>query len=440
MNKIVQMILLLITLIMATEIAPNDNRITITGSYFTKYSDTMVVFQRHTDDALAVSPFISKFSAENARTATGVTIQFKSNSPKITLTFRMMEGENRFGSFAVFADGELIDEPTFNPKEDSLISFDINSTSSDSVTYEITMPNWGTITLRGIMINDSSDISPIEKRNLPRFLAFGNSITHGTKQKGTHQTYPYILAKAMGWKLNSVAVGGARTSKTIGDMIRDNIDTIDYMTILIGYNDYNGEGVDTATYSERLHYVVNAIRATHPNTKIFCISQTTTTNNESAKSGIPITDFRKVVQELVSTRQANGDKNIYLIKGEEITTEENLAEGDAVHFSIEGARNFAEKLTKEIQTILDDIAPISSKINYSKSDIKIHQMGNRIEFNNLDAFNSLSIYSLNGREIFSKNILEKSGIINLSTTQLSTGSYLIQLKGKTVVTQKITIR
>ena len=354
MKKLMIAALLCTTLVSATEIAPNDSRITITGSYFTKSSDTLVQFQRHTDEALAVSSFVSKFSAQNAMTETGVTIQFKSDAPLITAHFRMMEGVNRSGSFAVFADGVLIDEPNFGPSGDSLISFNITAPSTGITTYEITMPNWGTITFRGFTIADGSDIFAVEPKNAPRYVAFGNSITHGTKQRGTHQTYPYLLAKAMGWELNSVAVGGARTSMTIADMIRDSIGTIDYMTILIGYNDYNGEGADTATYSERIHYLIDEVRSTHKDTKIFCISATTTTNviSKSDKSDLPITDFRKVVEDLVAEKQAAGDTNIYLIQGETISTEADLADGDAVHFSIEGASRFATKLTAEIKQLL----------------------------------------------------------------------------------------
>ena len=68
------------------------------------------------------------------------------------------------------------------------------------------------------------------------------------------------------------------------------------------------------------------------------------------KSGIPISDFREVVATQVEKFKIAGDKNIFLIKGAEISSKESLR--DAVHFSVDGAAGFAEKLTKEIETIL----------------------------------------------------------------------------------------
>ena len=114
------------------------------------------------------------------------------------------------------------------------------------------------------------------------------------------------------------------------------------ITVLIGFNDYNGKGISAEEYSKRYTNVLNTLREKHPSTKIYCISMTYTTQNNSKTSQIPADDFRKVVREVVAKRQNNGDKNIFLIKGEDITNETSLK--DKVHFSIQGAHDFAEAL------------------------------------------------------------------------------------------------
>jgi lysophospholipase L1-like esterase len=133
----------------------------------------------------------------------------------------------------------------------------------------------------------------------------------------------------------------------MAQMIADDFKHIDVMTILIGFNDYNGEGVDLKTYKNRYEKVLKTIRSKHPNTKIYCITMTYTTQLNSKKTGIPAEGFRRSVREVVNSRQKNGDKNIYLIEGEKISSEKNLK--DKVHFSIEGAKNFANALYLQIK-------------------------------------------------------------------------------------------
>jgi lysophospholipase L1-like esterase len=58
-----------------------------------------------------------------------------------------------------------------------------------------------------------------------------------------------------------------------------------------------------------------------------------------------------VVIGLVEKYSKKGDKNIYLIEGEKISTEKDLK--DPVHFSIEGAGEFAKQLTEEMKLKLD---------------------------------------------------------------------------------------
>jgi lysophospholipase L1-like esterase len=89
------------------------------------------------------------------------------------------------------------------------------------------------------------------------------------------------------------------------------------------------------------------MREKHPDTKIYCISMTYTTQLNSKKSKISVDDFRKVVREVVAKRQNNGDKNLFLVKGEDLTTKANLK--DKVHFSVDGAKLFADALYQEIK-------------------------------------------------------------------------------------------
>ena len=198
----------------------------------------------------------------------------------------------------------------------------------------------------GLELDNGYDLKTIEEANKKTYVAFGDSITHGRGQNTTAETYPFILADNFGYELYNIAVGGGKTSQVFANMIRDDFKQIDLITILIGYSDCNGEGVDVETYNERYKNVLKTIRETHKDTKIYCITPSYTTQQNSRISQIPMENFREAVRQVVKDRQQNRDENIYLIEGESISSIENLK--DKVHFSIEGAASFAEELTKII--------------------------------------------------------------------------------------------
>jgi lysophospholipase L1-like esterase len=133
----------------------------------------------------------------------------------------------------------------------------------------------------------------------------------------------------------------------MAQMIRDDFQHIDYMTILIGYNDYNGEGISAQEYGKRLQAFLETVREKHRGTNIFCITPTFTKTPVSKKSGVAITEFRKTMIQVVEELQGKGYINLFLIRGEELSKVEDLK--DAVHFNVKGAKSFGELLTKELR-------------------------------------------------------------------------------------------
>jgi peptidoglycan/xylan/chitin deacetylase (PgdA/CDA1 family)/lysophospholipase L1-like esterase len=330
-----------------------DEKINFHGCNYISKENGVVSFQRHSEQILTLQTTKSKFSSKKARTTTGVVASFKTSSPTAKLSFRYnTKGDNRGAIFGIFQDGKLTNSASFKKTDGPELTINIKAKNRGEETlYEVAFPNWANVDFMGIELEDGHELLSNPNPQKKIYVAYGNSITHGTGQSATHQTYPFILSRNMNWELYNVAVGGGKTSIPMAEMLRDDFGKIDYMTILIGYNDYNGEGIDTKEYRKRYDNFLSIIREKHKNTKIFCISPTYTTNHTSTKSGIPISDFRKVVSNLVEKYSDKGDENIYLIEGEKISSEKNLR--DPVHFSVEGASDFAKQLTIKIQSLLN---------------------------------------------------------------------------------------
>ncbi len=324
-----------------------DPIIKISGSNYTSRTSNKISFQRFSDEILTMPILESKLNAVKAHTTSGIVISFKTSSPAIHLEFTVEEGENRGHKYAVHQNGLQTQEFSFSNTAGPALTLNISSSDPGQVIlYEITMPNWSITSLSDLSIEEGHSLLLIDDIPKPVYVAYGNSITHGTGQNGTHKTYPYIVSRLLDLELFNVAVGGAKTSVPVAEMLRDDFKNIDYMTMLIGYNDYNGEGITAEEYQNRYLSFLRTFRELHQNTIIYCLSMTYTTTDTSVKTGIPADDFRQVVIDLVDLLQTEGDENIFLIHGDSISSEINL--NDAVHFSEPGAALFADSLALEM--------------------------------------------------------------------------------------------
>ncbi len=331
-------------------IAANDRRINYYGSRFVKYQNGELILHRHSDKVYQATTRDNLFNPLKARSGSGIKLEFKTASPHIKLRFKIAKGWHKNPVFSVFQNGNFQKNYSFVYGDDKIITLDLQSeTPGEPVVYTITYPIRTDVHFLGMTLDEKYKLLKPDKKKQPVYVAFGNSITHGTGQQTTPQTYAYQLAEKTNWELYNLAVGGSKTSPVMAEMIRDDFDRIDYMTILTGFNDYNGAGVDTLTFANRYRQVLSTIRETHPDTKIYIINLTTTKIKYSKTSGIPIEDFRKVIRNIVKIRQAKGDKNIFLIEGKKLTSEADL--NDNVHLSVEGSRKFAEKLYHQINSL-----------------------------------------------------------------------------------------
>ncbi len=329
-------------------IVPDNENIQVYGSNYIKMEGDEMIIHRHSDEVYAGTTKSNLFNPLKARTSTGVFLDFKTKSSKVVVKLKIAKGNPKYSVFNVFQNGIFVENKSFKYQENTEIAIELHSKYPEKeVVYRITFPLMTDIHFLGLELEKDAKLCKLKKEEKRVYVAYGDSVTHGTGQKNTSETYAYQLAEKMGYELFNTAVGGAKTSTVMAEMIRDDFKKIDMITVLIGYNDYNGKGISTEEYNKRYTNVLNTLREKHPNTKIYCISMTYTTQNNSKISQIPADDFRKAVREVVAKRQSNGDKNLFLIKGEEITNEASLK--DKVHFSVQGAKNFAEALYQKIK-------------------------------------------------------------------------------------------
>ena len=89
--------------------------------------------------------------------------------------------------------------------------------------------------------------------------------------------------------------------------------------------------------------------------------------------------------------------------------------------------------------VLNEPTPISHLVGSRKEVVVVSQVGNSLSFSNVQNFKTVSIYSIDGRKLFSQNIAGIS-TVQLHNVPLSAGTYIIQLSGKMNSVQKILVK
>ena len=343
------------SLMAVQQIAPDSKEITVKGAHYITKKDGLVCFGRF-DNKLESLPLKEKgFNWKKAQSTTGVRIFFKTDSPKVTLLFENLDSDfNRGIDYGVFIDGKFFKSYTFAGKPGSENKLVIDSGNKVMKEYEVTLPTFANPRLKGLEIEDGCKLEAISDKKQKVYVAMGDSITHGQgQQNATYKTYPYLLSKKLGVDYYNLAVGGGKISMLAAKQLKDWY-KIDLMTILIGYNDWVFDGKTPDSYKKKYREFLKEVRLHHPETKIFCISLLYTKNHKSRKTGEKYQpdDYRKALKSLVQELQEAGDKNLFFIAGDQITSIANLqgdaAPKDMVHLGIPGAKMFAEELYKKI--------------------------------------------------------------------------------------------
>lgn len=329
-----------------SKISPNDNKIVIEGAMHLKYNDGKMIIDRFSDQ-LWGRENLNNFSQPKAKTQSGVRVIFKTDSKTVRPIFSDREGADlrkATNFYGIYKNGK------FNGvmSGDNLI---LESSEQGVVEWEIVLPIYYGVNFEGLTIDDGAKMFKVDRGSRPIFIAIGDSITHGAGQTqcGSDGSYPFVLAQTNGYYLYNLAVGGSQISPAIAQELTGI--KADIITILWGFNDWNGTKGDITEITKRYELLLSEVRKVQPTAKIYCIMPTTAAD-ESGKNGkngkIPgkplstVRDAERQVAETIAKR----DKNLFIIEGNKISTPDDL--NGSVHFNNEGARRFGEALAKQI--------------------------------------------------------------------------------------------
>ncbi|MCX6848069.1 MAG: SGNH/GDSL hydrolase family protein, partial [Verrucomicrobia bacterium] len=106
--------------------------------------------------------------------------------------------------------------------------------------YEIVLPYGDSVDFQGLEVNATAKMQPPPAAPAVRYVAYGDSVTHGFTASAIDKTYPYLVAQKMGWQLINLGLGG-RASNVVDAHILKTLKA-DVITVLMGVNDWQGGG------------------------------------------------------------------------------------------------------------------------------------------------------------------------------------------------------
>ena len=338
----------------AKDILLTSPDILINGSKYITKKSSVIHLDRFDSDVLKIPKKELGLNPKNAVNNTGMSIVLNTNSKSVIYKF-LLKNVNWMGAgFTVFEDGVPVKDFHFKKQfNNKIVEIKVPLKGEKVSEIEISLPSFSSADLLKLSVDDDAVVKPV-KQLKKIYVALGDSISHGVGQDGfSSKTWPFLLSKKLNAELFNLAVGGAKVSVPVGKMLSQ-WKKIDYITILVGYNDIHFDKKSTELYIKKYNELLDAIRKNHKESKIFVITPLFTLKPVEEKTGVSLEDYRSALVKLVKKRQKR-DNNIFLIEGNKITSIKNLRKNtkDPVHMSIEGASMFVDKLYKIIKSKLN---------------------------------------------------------------------------------------
>jgi lysophospholipase L1-like esterase len=273
----------------------------------------------------------------------GARVRFKTNSRRVdikldyTALITRLDAYN--GVMLLLADGvQIATIDRVAGVSSAVMSADLGSTA-DRV-FEIVWPYCASVDFTGVDLAVGATLTAAPARTSVRYVAVGDSITHGSSVPDIGQSWPYKLAVGKSWQLINHGYGGRGASAADGAAAAALNPSV--ATYMIGYNNFYPQ-TPLAAFKTEIAGFMTQFRATGCTAKLYLITplwSPTYPNN-----AITIEQYRQAVREAVA---ASGNPLNILIEGPSLTTQSLASFPDGVHPNAPGAA----EITTALQSIV----------------------------------------------------------------------------------------
>ena len=284
-----------------------------------------------------------------ARMAAGVRAAVRTDARKLTL--EITAADDRVSPLDVLVDGELW------ARRPQHAGSNVHRVRLPAGTkdVEVWLPQFGEITV-GPLTLDGTLEPPAAPEPRPRWITYGSSITHCDTAPGPSETWPALVARALGWDLTCLGVAGQCHLDTVAAQTIAEAEA-DLVSLCLGINVYGAASYGPRTLPGRVAAFVGAIRERHPRTPLAVISPIVSPAREDKPNaaGMTLADVRDTVASVARALQRLGDRHLQVIDGRTVLGARDAGLlPDGLHPGPEGYRLMAERLTGPLREAAAD--------------------------------------------------------------------------------------
>ena len=308
--------------------APNNANITTSDFCIVSTDSNKTRFTRPTIDGQGF-----EFAAPGAR------VRFATNSANITVhlnyTNLIIRQDTYNGIGVVLSNGAQVG--TFDRAIGAAgqITANVSFSSIALRNIEIVFPYCASVDFLGIDLDVGASLQAATARSAVRYVAIGDSITHGFSVSNIAQEWAYKLAVAKGWQMINHGYGGRQTEAADGTTLGNLAPTV--ATYLIGYNNFYPQ-TPLASFKAEFKAFINNFRAINTTAKLHCITPFWSPNSFGS---LTLEMYRQQIRDAL-TELAN-TKNV-LIEGEALATNSVTRFPDSVHPNDLGSSEIAANI------------------------------------------------------------------------------------------------
>jgi lysophospholipase L1-like esterase len=304
--------------------------------------------------------FYDPFTRWVATCAAGIRLRFSTDSRtlRLTATQRLLAqpmSDERRGAYDLYVDGELhardwgtggaaMVPETGALTGDEAFAIAFRDLPAGDKIVELWLPQTATVSVTGFEIDDGASIAAAEDTR-PRLVFHGSSITHCMEAEGASSGWPAVAARLGGVSHQNLGwAGSCLLSGLAARILRDA--AADAIVLKLGINVWADGMLKVRTFLDSAHAMVSIIRERHPATPLLVISPIYSPGREDLgqNGGMPLQQMRQVLEAMVATRAAAGDRNIRYLSGLDLFGEADAhLLPDDLHPNTEGYQLMGER-------------------------------------------------------------------------------------------------
>lgn len=206
--------------------------------------------------------------------------------------------------------------------------------------YELILPYGDSVDFQGVEVNAEAKFDAAPARTTKRYLAYGDSITHGFTASAVDKSYAFLVAQKNGWQIVNLGLGGRSSTPSDAKVVSSL--KADVISVFMGANDWQG-GVPLERYRSNMMAFFDGIRAEQPTVPIYYVTSLWVAPSWNPKAQIAdLEAYRQVAREIVAARK---DPNLFIVEGPEMIDHDiALFDSTPVHPNDKGFAQMGERL------------------------------------------------------------------------------------------------